>query len=703
MGSNTAEATRGRDAAALGKRRYWRVRATCKVEYAVGSQRSSVFMENLSQGGMVLKAAPGLAIGNELDFTLHLDDEDAPLKIRGAVLRMGGGVAVRFLPRDKEAKRLRAYFTARIQQLEPAMQRSRPPLAKVVDLAALYRELERPEDAARCCRRGLEGNPRAIELYEILGLSLLDKAKTLSPAAALPALVEIDTAIKLGRELGESRILEVVGAEVLRLRGEVDRQHSASTRQEVEAALRREIEDAVRQQLTADHDKQLEAQRAELEARFEERLEQQRKELEARFTSQLEAEYADRKVLSERLEQGRLIYDRRIESLKVAEGELAELLAKAQAQRDERERAVEELHRELEARAQAMHQVEHELAELRAVMAKNAQSAETLAEQLALAKEEQAIAALARASAGETQRLLEDERQRWESARAATEIEWAERHKLLEREQERLAEEQGRLAQQNRELADRAVKLAGDAEAVGTSQALRGEIERLGNEVTRLRDEQRILTEEAETQLHELRASRDQAVLERDEAMRQAGRHEAEVRELRDRDGLRHGEAQRVAADLLRVDEATAAQEQREAAMQASMREVDEERQALVRERYEHHRFVEQARGELERERRLLMNRNAELETLRMELDDHSERAAADRAELTRREADLAERHVDLTNLEAATARGLHALERREAELLRERKQHQAPPPHPGKSADVLDDGFEILGPLIES
>ena len=102
-----------------------------------------------------------------------------------------------------------------LAKLEKAMTSPRPHAAKLIDLASLYYDLGRDEDALALYRRGLQIHRRELALYEQTAALLRARCDT---AADESTLTELEQVITSGLGLGASDILTALGDELPALR-----------------------------------------------------------------------------------------------------------------------------------------------------------------------------------------------------------------------------------------------------------------------------------------------------------------------------------------------------------------------------------------------------------------------------------------------------------------------------------------------------
>ncbi|MBI3180476.1 MAG: PilZ domain-containing protein, partial [Deltaproteobacteria bacterium] len=213
------------------RRRNWRFLATYRVEYVWDDRQSISFMGNLSLGGMYLRGAQGLPDGEEVEFKLHLDDKN-PLALRGTVTnRQKSGVGVKFSPGQHDAFiALRKYVDENIiPKLERGVSGRRPSADKVRELAALYQEVGRHDNALALLRRGIEASPRDLELHERLVGFLWVRIRAGAEHAG-DLLSELETLIAAGLQLGESDVLSAAQQKVEEIRRQVEAQEEEARR-----------------------------------------------------------------------------------------------------------------------------------------------------------------------------------------------------------------------------------------------------------------------------------------------------------------------------------------------------------------------------------------------------------------------------------------------------------------------------------------
>src|SRR5688500_17983806 len=122
----------------LDQRKCWRFAAACRVEYEVRGRLSVAFASDLSQGGVLLRSAGDLQVGQTLTLRVHLEDGGAPLETPAEVLRKDAkGVTVRFMDDTGVVRdRIRAYVRGTlVPALEQHATGPRPMLGKIIDLA----------------------------------------------------------------------------------------------------------------------------------------------------------------------------------------------------------------------------------------------------------------------------------------------------------------------------------------------------------------------------------------------------------------------------------------------------------------------------------------------------------------------------------------------------------------------------------------
>jgi hypothetical protein len=279
------------------------INATHRVEYEVNGRPNVSFLATMSLSGMFMRSAASLTTGDTLKFRVLLDDGKDPLDIKGEVVEdhtenNGSGARIVFPENQKKAfARLREYFEEHvIPSLEKACNRKRPSAQKVMDLAVLYDELDRSDEAYELYQRGVEANPRNVQLHERLAVFLMIVLLSDEEAEVLDLLDALDPIVEAGLALKKTELLERLAQDAGDMRASIENERAAKERAEREKELQAEIEtrvaDAVaaeREQLTAEHEKELAEVRERLEA-----IEGEQEETRRQFAEQ-EKELGERR------------------------------------------------------------------------------------------------------------------------------------------------------------------------------------------------------------------------------------------------------------------------------------------------------------------------------------------------------------------------------------------------------------------------
>ncbi|MFC1610990.1 PilZ domain-containing protein, partial [Myxococcota bacterium] len=234
------------------RRQAKRFAATHRVEYEVDGRRNISFLANLSLGGMFVRSAGSLKTGGTVDFHIILDDGKEPLDIKGLVLQdqtetNGAGARVQF-PAGQEAAgaRLIDYIEGYVVPfLEKACNRPRPSADKVMDLAVFYTELGRREDTHAVYKRGIEANPRNVELHERFATFLIVGICDTEEGDLLPLLTELDGVVESGLGLKQTDRLRQVADDAAEIRAGIEKAREEAERLQQERRFTEQVESRV--------------------------------------------------------------------------------------------------------------------------------------------------------------------------------------------------------------------------------------------------------------------------------------------------------------------------------------------------------------------------------------------------------------------------------------------------------------------------
>lgn len=295
---------------AVNRRKNHRFAATDRVEYDCDGKRGVSFLSNLSVGGMLLRSADDLRPGATVHFVLHLDGIKGGLAVEGRVVERGeharAGTAVAFLPGEQAAEAaLRAYVNERvIARLEQACQRPRPPMSALVDLASLYFEAQRFDEARAVFARGMELHPRNAEIYEAQCRCLLQLVLR-GGADRTTAMHELEIVLERASLVAATPLLAAAAAEIAARKDEIEREAQEKSKRAEEEVVARRVTQAIDERL-----RDVQAAHASALAELKEKLEvaEAQASAERERTSKAEAQLEGERqaVAAERERSGEL-------------------------------------------------------------------------------------------------------------------------------------------------------------------------------------------------------------------------------------------------------------------------------------------------------------------------------------------------------------------------------------------------------------
>src|SRR5512138_992404 len=162
--------SRSQDAKGSGaeRRRAIRFNAFVRADYELGDRSTFGYSSNLSAGGLLLRGATHLEVGQPLAIALHLKSEPQPVKLKCVVRTIlrgpAPGAGLEFLAgQDKAIAAVRRYIDEQIVAgLEASLARSLSNVANVCLLGGYYVEVGRTDDAVDLYRRALDADPAAM-------------------------------------------------------------------------------------------------------------------------------------------------------------------------------------------------------------------------------------------------------------------------------------------------------------------------------------------------------------------------------------------------------------------------------------------------------------------------------------------------------------------------------------------------------------
>ena len=181
------------------RRKHWRLPLRCQVEYEFDGKTAAAFADNLSRGGLFLRGAQHLPVGQVLELAIHLEGQAGPLTIRGQIVGLNldatnGGVHVSFVDsREEKIQQVQRYIEGQLlPKFESVVKELWPKAAQFIGLAGVHAD----NDASPKAQLKMEGT--GANIHEHRARMTLEQALYTS-SEAWKVITELEDVVLAGR------------------------------------------------------------------------------------------------------------------------------------------------------------------------------------------------------------------------------------------------------------------------------------------------------------------------------------------------------------------------------------------------------------------------------------------------------------------------------------------------------------------------